>query len=536
MPKRPKAHQIAEKAEGIFKRTLPESWIIRGQSPDYGIDYVIEIVEGESLTGLKFAVQLKGKKNLRKVGSNVCFSMETEHLAYYVDKERQPTFLVLIDVSNEVGYWIFLQKYMLYDLNVDDWRMKKTVTIRIPRKNILSDANGFHEAIQSAEEFMGGLRPSAIDSAIQADIARKQSLDPRFAVSLTLENGGKNYHLNAKETVKFNLSIKADKTQIKKIVHNFIDRGVPVQLSADQINVSGSPLIADMMKKGGTLHYCRSRPGAISFTAINDKQQEIGKTVTISGMFEGGTKEIRFSGCLPQSPFSIKSTFNPSQDGKVTSYGIRYSFDSTKWCHQYILHLAYFDQVLFLVKHFGKGIPLKVDVEIQGNRLFSSVLGSGSPSGLDKSIYLLETFSKAREIAKVIQVNPKIPQNIQTDQIQEIENLYSMLIQPEQSIANEAVLCLHMEPEGIKRILAMDKSKLIDSEIAISGSSGEFNFLGIAVTIAEINFKMTHAKMLTKLDDMNRKLQQYNSGGIEVKWVGTPKTQTAYDVKGIEVI
>ena len=536
MPKRPKTHQIAEKAEGIFKRTLPESWIPRGQSPDYGIDYVVEIVEGESLTGLKFAVQLKGKKNLRKVGSNVCFSMGTEHLAYYVDKERQPIFLVLIDVSNEVGYWMFLQRHMLYDLDVGNWRQKKTVTIRIPEKNLLSDINSFHKAIQKAEEFMGGLRPSAIDTAIQTDIAQKQSLDPRFAVGLTLENGKKNYHLTAKKTVKFKLSIKAAKTQAKEIVHNFIDRGVPVQLSADQINVSGSPLIADIMKNGGTLHYRRSKPGTISFTAIDSRKQEMGKAVTISGIFEGGAKEIRFSGCLLQSPFSVESTFNPSQDGKVTSYGIRYSFDSTKWCNQHILHLAYFDQVLFLVKHFSKGIPLKADFQIQGNCLFSSVLDSGNPDDLNSSIYLLETLSKAREIAKVIQVNPKIPQDIQTDQIQEIENLYRMLIQPEQSDANGAVLCVHLESQGIKRILDMDKSNLIDGEIAISGSSGEFNFLGITVTIAEINFKMTHAKMLTKLDYLHRKLQQDNSGDIEAKWVGTPKTQVVYDVKGIKVI
>jgi hypothetical protein len=536
MPKRPKTHQTAEKAEGIFKRTLPESWIPRGQSPDYGIDYVVEIVEGESLTGLKFAVQLKGKKNLRKAGSNVCFSMETEHLAYYVDKERQPIFLVLIDVSNEIGYWIFLQKYMLYDLNVDDWRLKKTVTIRIPEKNLLSDIDSLHKAIQKAEEFMGGLRPSAIETAVQAEVAHKQSLDTRFAIGLTLEKGGRHYHLTAKETVKFKLSIKAEKTQIKEIVHDFIDRGVPVQLSADQIDVSGSPLIADAMKKGGILHYCRSGSGTVSFTEVDGKQQETNKTVTISGIFEGGTTEIRFSGCLPQSPFSVESTFNPNQDGKGTSYGIRYSFDGTKWRNQHILYLAYFDQVLFLIKHFSKGIPLKADFQIQGNHLFSGVLDAGNPADLYNSIYFLESLSKAREIAKVIQVNPKIPQNIQTDQIQEIENLYRMLIQPEQSVANEAVLCLHMEPQGVKQILAMDKSKLTDGEIAISGSSGEFNFLGITVTIAEINFKMTHAKMLTKLDDLHRKIQQDNSGDIEVKWVGTPKTQVVYDVKGIKVI
>jgi hypothetical protein len=536
MPKRPKTHQTAEKAEGIFKRTLPESWIPRGQSPDYGIDYVVEIVEGESLTGLKFAVQLKGKKNLRKAGSNVCFSMETEHLAYYVDKERQPIFLVLIDVSNEIGYWIFLQKYMLYDLNVDDWRLKKTVTIRIPEKNLLSDIDSLHKAIQKAEEFMGGLWPSAIETAVQAEVARKQSLDPRFAVSLTLGNEGKNYILNAKESVKFNLSIKTDKTQGKEIFHNLIDRGIPVQLSAGQIYISGSSLIADIMKEGGTLHFCRSGPGTVSLTAIDDKQQEIGKTVTISGMFEGGMKEIRFSGCLPQSPLSVESTFNPSHGGKAISNGIQYGFDGVKWHNQHILYLPYFDQVLFLVKHLNKGLSFKADFEIQGNRLFSGVFGSGNPDNTNRAIYFLETLSKAREIAKVIHVNPKILQNIKTDQVREIGNLYRMLIQPEQSIANEAVLCLHMKPVGVKQILAMDKSKLTDSEVAISENYGKFNFFGITITIAEINFKMTHAKILTELDDLHRELQQDNPEGIEVKWGGTAKTQIVYDVKGVKVI
>ncbi|HUB27915.1 MAG TPA: DUF4365 domain-containing protein, partial [Tepidisphaeraceae bacterium] len=124
--KRPLQHQIDELAQRVFKAALPPGWVHREQKPDYGIDYLVEVAdERGKLTGLQFAVQLKGKKHLDRSKSHATVSVECKHLAYYTDQCRAPVFLFAVDVTNGDGYWCFLQKHMLEELN--DWRSKRKI-------------------------------------------------------------------------------------------------------------------------------------------------------------------------------------------------------------------------------------------------------------------------------------------------------------------------------------------------------------------------------------------------------------------------
>lgn len=56
---RPRQHELETASSRAFEEALPESWVARRQSPDYGIDYLIEIFKGADPTGDMFGVQLK---------------------------------------------------------------------------------------------------------------------------------------------------------------------------------------------------------------------------------------------------------------------------------------------------------------------------------------------------------------------------------------------------------------------------------------------------------------------------------------------
>src|SRR5258708_40116902 len=61
LPQRGRSHVLGELGVGAVKGCFPAEWICREESPDYGIDLVVEIVKGTSVTGIRFGIQVKGK-------------------------------------------------------------------------------------------------------------------------------------------------------------------------------------------------------------------------------------------------------------------------------------------------------------------------------------------------------------------------------------------------------------------------------------------------------------------------------------------
>ena len=64
--KRPRSHEIDEMAMRVFQCALPPSWVVNKQPLDYAKDYLVEIVEAGTLTGITFLVQLKGQESLSR--------------------------------------------------------------------------------------------------------------------------------------------------------------------------------------------------------------------------------------------------------------------------------------------------------------------------------------------------------------------------------------------------------------------------------------------------------------------------------------
>ena len=53
---------LGEQAVNAVRKCLPSQWITREQTVDYGIDLIVEIVNGTDVTATTFAVQIKGKE------------------------------------------------------------------------------------------------------------------------------------------------------------------------------------------------------------------------------------------------------------------------------------------------------------------------------------------------------------------------------------------------------------------------------------------------------------------------------------------
>src|SRR5688572_24733838 len=99
-------HSTDERARMVLRRSLPpERWQVYDISPDYAQDNPVELIEHGRQTGISFAIQLKGKRSVKPGrDGRVSFRLEVEHLIYFMSR-RDPVFVVVVDVTREIGWW-----------------------------------------------------------------------------------------------------------------------------------------------------------------------------------------------------------------------------------------------------------------------------------------------------------------------------------------------------------------------------------------------------------------------------------------------
>jgi len=159
--KRPRAHVIEDESEAIFKSFLPNEWIVRKIPKDYGVDYEVEIVEGDVVTGNRFWFQLKGTdsiairthrftipENFREDfggreyldAKYVAFKADVKLLEYSLRCDF-PLLLGVVDVPGKEVYWLPLGDEIAVneEPNNPDWREQQSVTVRIPLHNNFSE-------------------------------------------------------------------------------------------------------------------------------------------------------------------------------------------------------------------------------------------------------------------------------------------------------------------------------------------------------------------------------------------------------------
>jgi hypothetical protein len=153
--KRTRPHVIEDEAEKIFRATLPPEWIFRKVAKDYGVDYEVELVDVETVTGNRVWFQLKGTERVRKSmrlrvldkqGAtshvkvhHVVYDAETELLKYALSCDF-PLLLALVDLAETEVYWLPLRDEIEVNLQFTNpnWRNNKRARLRIHPDNRFS--------------------------------------------------------------------------------------------------------------------------------------------------------------------------------------------------------------------------------------------------------------------------------------------------------------------------------------------------------------------------------------------------------------
>lgn len=125
MPKRPRTHSLEDESKNKLRLLLPERWVFRDKTHDYGIDGEIELFdENDNATGLMFYVQLKATDSkLCSVIHSVSMDIETIRYFYSLDV---PVLIVRYSSLRDEFYIKWSSSIDLYYSKPDS----KTITIR----------------------------------------------------------------------------------------------------------------------------------------------------------------------------------------------------------------------------------------------------------------------------------------------------------------------------------------------------------------------------------------------------------------------
>ncbi|MBZ9686813.1 DUF4365 domain-containing protein [Clostridium estertheticum] len=182
---------IEEASLRILDNILPEEWVKRRFTPDYGIDLDIELFDYEEKScislGEHLFVQLKGTEHIKCVTASIkehpdfvekgdiqhvnkrkviSFSIETALLSLV---ERMgsavPVLLIVVDVGNSKGYFVCLNDYIekVIIQNGINYNNQKELTIHIPLENELNE-----ESIQVLRMYAKRAKLSALLNTLHA--------------------------------------------------------------------------------------------------------------------------------------------------------------------------------------------------------------------------------------------------------------------------------------------------------------------------------------------------------------------------------
>jgi hypothetical protein len=160
--KRPDQHVMEDQSEHLLKSLIPVEWIVRPIAKDYGVDFEVELVDQNIVSGNRIWLQLKATKHCEintavflvrdkypedlevDEKGNVCvsyisFALSTKEL-HYALQCAFPLLLFVADLEGHDIYWIPIRDEVVGTLSQRNpkWTAQESATLHIPTWNRLS--------------------------------------------------------------------------------------------------------------------------------------------------------------------------------------------------------------------------------------------------------------------------------------------------------------------------------------------------------------------------------------------------------------
>lgn len=392
-------HQIDCRGKIILKDTLPVTWSVNELPSDYGKDFHIELGESDGeMTGESLYVQLKSsvghKFNVDR--SEATFSLKSMHARYFAKVKDLPVFLVLIDVSTKVGYYLFLQRWLNENQN---WKRKKTVFVGVPTKNVLSEAADLTNAINEAKVWLQSRHPKSIRDAVSSETGPLTALDSRFSVRTVVEGNRVVHQLKANSDVRVTLSAQ-DRIAAEKL-RRFLDLGDTVEFDPKELVATGSDLIAKLQEQG-----CKMESNGFEATLLLKANDKIDGAIYNSPSFpcliSGGVLRSKVKTTIQSCPIDLTLVLN----SQASTANVTFKFKKSIWDGLTTSKLPYFEHCLRLIQSLSVADSLEFTVEHNGNALSTIPCVNGFKDLAMAILPLLDCIKRLRRLCNHFCVDP----------------------------------------------------------------------------------------------------------------------------------
>ncbi len=405
--KRPESHETKTLAELFLAGKLPTKWVINPHPNDYGKDFDVEVVDSDgTVTGSNFYVRVKGTQAVRKSGDgkSVKFSLESKYAEYYAQIEQTPVLLVVVDITKQMGWWLFLQRYL--DTH-KGWKTKNSLTIDIPVENTLEDIPRLSKAFYQAVHWLRAKHPTALRNSILAVKETIESLDPRFSANVSYSNNTTHVSLSSVVDEPISIMIDGRTDQAKLKLGEMIGFGKRVRFEPGELQIDGSGILKAFSERPIELHCATLKKGSVELE-IQDESGHVLSRLEIPGDFTGGSEQIRFESDPVIIPVVRLSTETSAIGGEL-----RMRLEMALWNGKPLLNLPGFDKCKQFLESLVNSQSVGMSFFIEGNICGEVIQMDFQVPKAESFSVLISALGNARRIFRHFRLNP----TLQLDQI-----------------------------------------------------------------------------------------------------------------------
>ena len=524
--KKHSTHIIDKEAVKFFKNSLPEEhWTVYDVQPDYGKDQKVELVEGDEHTGLTFWVQIKGQKKVSRLkDGSISFRLETKDLDYHT-RLQAPMFLVVVDVTKQVGYWVFTQQYERTWLKNVAWRSQEYIQIRLPSSNKLSDLKAYREAVKQAIRYMTTL---TLQADLGAERRHLEAIDPRFKIEITVDSTGRHYHFHSDQQIPVGFTYQDGEPDSGKL-GEMLDRGLPIVVRHDEIKMSGSPLFERFfeMARGHDvrLEFNKTVEGSANILRKNRAGEVSGRLDAIPCKMTFGRLECRIEAGLPFDLLKFETTVPHDMVG---TRPMSLPIDLSSWSGRRLMSLPHFGPLAELFVGLDDGESFTFECFAPGQKLFTGIMKFEEEEPYCGISRLIEMLVKARTVAASRSLNPLLTEGYQSAQsAYEVEMLYDMLIgEGFRRKTTSASVRVTVMRGGLRKFLDAIKNSSSLGTLNLDGD-GTFPFLGESVVVDSLEREVTNVRLSTSWKSLRSQMERSpRKREFDMNWKATEATET----------
>lgn len=519
-------HIIEREAVKLFKDALREEfWTVYDIDPDYGKDHKVELIEGGEHTGRIFWVQLKGQKTVKPLqDGTISFSLEAKDLDYFL-KLSEPMFLVVIDVTKKVGYWVFVQEYVHKKLSNLDWRKQHHIQIHLPSTNRLADLGRFREAVLKSFPYM--IRRS-FDADLRSEQQHLERIDPRFKLNITAGSAGRRYEFHSDEMIPIEFSYPEGAADSGKLA-DLIDRGLPIVVKNGEVQLEGSPLFDfffEMVGDGNVRLEANNTIEGFANVIRSDLSNLVQDRIDgIPCRVICGQREARIEACLSPELLALKVTVPFGPGG---TRPMRMPINLSAWRGLRLMNLPYFDRLLGIFSDLKREDRLAFECIIPGQRFLYGTMNFKEYNPYQDISFILGVLAKAREVAALCSLNPVLPDNYGTKQsINQIHLLHEILVGEGRKRSTPSSRArITLKRYGLKKFLDDMTMEPIRGTLSLTGD-GSFPFLSESVHLENLEQVITDMCLSIPRQSLLEELARSSKKqSFCLNWHATEMTQT----------